>query len=346
VSVVTWVPAGLIQNGQVSAIQFMYNPALVTFTDLAKQAGTLLMWFKNIRLYRITKPFAFTAQQLAEKLADHAFVPCGSAERSRTGWVSPLGRDEETLVHALGPYLMLCARKDEKLLPASVVNEVLLEKVEEIEARQGRKVYRKEKLQLKDDVTASLLPRAFCRSRRLFAYLAPREDLLVINTSSAGQAEELIAALREALGSMPVVPVDVQHAPSAVMTAWLKAQQADQQFVINQDCELFNPLEDGNVIRFTGQDLYADETHVHLAAGKQVKKLGVVWNNSLSCVIANDLTITRVKFEDMVLEKAQESDAESAAQQFDQDFAVMTLELSGFFKSLLAAFGGAKLPDV
>ena len=39
-------------------------------------------------------------------------------------------------------------------------------------------------------------------------------------------------------------------------------------------------------------------------------------------------------------EKAGEADAESAAEQFDQDFAVMSLELAKFFKSLFKAFGG------
>ncbi|MEX2333669.1 MAG: recombination-associated protein RdgC, partial [Pseudohongiella sp.] len=103
-----------------------------------------------------------------------------------------------------------------------------------------------------------------------------------------------------------------------------------------------NPAEDGNSIRCSGQDLTADEIRVHLEAGKQVKKLGVVWNQSLSCVLADDLTITRLRFEDMVLEKAQEADAETAAQQFDQDFAVMTLTLAGLFNAVFEVFGGAK----
>lgn len=303
------------------------------------------MWFKNIRLYRITRSLDLNVETLEEQLASQQFQPCASVERSRMGWVSPVGQQGESLVHAVGPYLMVCARTDEKLLPTSVVNDAVAEQIDEIEARQSRKVYRKEKLQLKDDVTASLLPRAFCRTRKVFAYLAPKDDLLVVNTSSSAHAEALIAGLRDCLGSMPVVPVDVQQAPAYVMTSWLQSQRPDRQFAINMDCELFNPLEDGNVIRFAGQDLSADEVKVHLAAGKHVKKLGVVWNNSLSCVIANDLTISRLKFEDMVLEKALEGDAESAAQQFDQDFAIMSLELSGFFRALISVFGGVKLPD-
>ncbi|MDT8428285.1 MAG: recombination-associated protein RdgC [Pseudomonadales bacterium] len=298
------------------------------------------MWFKNLRLYRFTRPFDTDTETLTEKLQETAFRPCGKAERSRSGWVSPLGKESESLCHGLGDYLMLCLQKEEKLLPATVIKDVLAERVEQIEAAQGRKVYRKERLQLKDEVEAELLPRAFSRTQKIHAYLAVQEDLLIINTSSATRAEELINCLRESLGSVPVVPLSVAHAPSAIMTGWLQRQEGSHHFAIDQECELFNPLEDSNVVRCKGQDLYSKEIMVHLEAGKQVKKLGVVWNQTLSCVLGNDLLISRLKFEDMILERAQDSNAETAAQQFDQDFAIMSLELSGFCKALFAAFGG------
>ncbi len=298
------------------------------------------MWFKNIRFYCFTKPFDMTPEMLEEKLKQHAFQPGPNFDRSRTGWVSPLGKEGETLAHVVGDYIMFCARKDEKLLPASVVNDALAEKVEEIEQKQARKLARKEKLQLKDDVIATLLPRAFTRTRRTYAYLAPKDNLLIINTSSASVAEELTVSLRDSLDSLPVALPTAQHAPSDVMTHWLQQQKASENFVINQDCELFNPLEDSNVVRCKGQDLYSEEITAHLDAGKQVKKLGLVWNDTLSCVVAADLAITRLKFEDMILERAGDGDPESEAQQFDQDFAIMSLAISKFMESLSAAFGG------
>ncbi len=298
------------------------------------------MWFKNIRFYRFTAPLDLSAEALEEKLAEHAFRSGTTFDRTRTGWVSPIGGEHEALTHAVGDYLMFCARKDEKLLPASVVNDALTEKVAEIEQKQARKINRKEKAQLKDDVIAALLPRAFSRTRRIHAYLALQDNLLIINTSSASVAEDLSTLLRDSIGSLPIALPDVQHAPSDVMTRWLEKQKATEQFVIHQDCELFNPLEDSNVIRCKGQDLGSDEIKALLIAGKHVKKLGVVWNDTLSCMIAADLTVTRLKFEDMILERAQEANAESEVQQFDQDFAIMSLEVSRLMKSLLAAFGG------
>jgi recombination associated protein RdgC len=70
-----------------------------------------------------------------------------------------------------------------------------------------------------------------------------------------------------------------------------------------------------------------------------VKNLGVTWNSLLSCSLGDDLSIKRLKFVGMQEEEANE-EVESAAQKFDQEFAVMTLELSAFFKSFFAAFGG------
>lgn len=164
--------------------------------------------------------------------------------------------------------------------------------------------------------------------------------MLIVNTSSATVAEELTNSLRETLGSLPVSLPVAKAAPSDVMTRWLEQNSASEGFSINQECELFNPLEDSNVVRCKGQDLASEEIKAHLDAGKQVKKLGVVWNDALSCVLGADLGISRLRFEDMILEKADEVDAESAAQQFDQDFAIMSLEISKFMESLSAAFGG------
>lgn len=77
----------------------------------------------------------------------------------------------------------------------------------------------------------------------------------------------------------------------------------------------------------------------------------MLWNNLLSCIITDDLGLKRLRFEDMNAEADSiddgfepESGGEEAAQKFDQDFALMTLGLSSFFKSLFPAFGGLEDP--
>ena len=310
------------------------------------------MWFKNLRLYCLTQPFDLPQEAFESQLADHAFIPCNNYEKSRIGWVGPLGsvvlmdEDEEVapmLTHIAGNYIMLCAQMQDRLLPASVVREATQEKVAELEARQARKIYRKEKREIQDDVYGALLPRAFTRSIRVYAYISRAENLLVVDATSSSKAEDLLNLIRDTLGSFPVSLPDSKSPPSDVMTRWLKEQKATNNFEIHNDCELFNPKDGSNVIRCKGQDLESDEIEAHLDAGKQARQLGVQWNNQLSCIIVEDLSIKRLRFEN-ISEESDNFEEESPAKKFDQEFVLMTLQLSAFFKSLFNAFGGLEDP--
>ncbi len=297
------------------------------------------MWFKNARLYCLNEAIDVSPEELEKNLSEQIFHPCSSHDKSRYGWVSPLGKDGEMLTHVQGDYIMICAQKQERILPSSVVNEATEEKVAELEERQGRKIYRKEKRQIKDDVFVTLLPRAFTRNQQTYAYISAKDKLVVVNSASAPKAEALLNLLRESLGSLKVSIPDAKRAPSDVMTRWLKEQRASDNFLIDEDCELYNPTDGSNIVRCKGQDLISEEIQSHLEAGKQVKNLGVTWNSLLSCTLSDDMSIKRLKFVGMKQEEANE-EIESAAQKFDQEFAVMTLELSGFFEAFFAAFGG------
>ena len=98
------------------------------------------MWFNNIQLFRFTQPFTLNAQDLSDKLQKFHFKPCGKLQPASYGWVPPLGKHGFDLIHSASGNLMLCARKEEKILPASVVREFVDEKVAEIEEAQARKL--------------------------------------------------------------------------------------------------------------------------------------------------------------------------------------------------------------
>lgn len=299
------------------------------------------MWFKNLIFYRFTQPFTTDAQTLHEKLAESRFVPCSSQEQSRYGWVTPMGKLSDQLVHASNNHLLLCAKKEEKILPGSVIKELLTEKVEEIEAEQDRKVRKKERDNLKDELMMELLPKAFSRHQLTFAYIAPEAGLLVVDASSAKRADELTAFLRKTLGSLPISLPALQQAPASVMTHWVGEQSPlPTGFELGDEAELKDPSENGALIRCKQQTLLCEEIGVHLAAGKQVVKVALHWNDTLGFVLGEDLILRRVKFSDVVQEKASEMGEADAAAAFDADFTLMTLELSRFLPQLLEALGG------
>lgn len=303
------------------------------------------MWFRNLRLFQLTEPFTLDAEALDEGLRAERFTPCGGLQMQSLGWVSPLGPDFEPLVHAANGCLMLCMRREERILPAAVVREELAERVREIEAAEGREVRRKEQQKLKDDIVHQLLPRAFTRSTHLYAYLDPRNGWIVVDAATAKKAEELVSLLRQSLGSLKARPFEVQQSPVALMTGWLTAAPP-AGLEIGDECELREPVEGGSVLRCRHQDLQAEEIINHLAAGKLVTQLAVSWEERLACVLTDDVAIKRLRFLDLVMDEAAEVEADDPVARFDADFALFSLELSRFIPAWLAAFGGlAERPD-
>lgn len=298
------------------------------------------MWFRNLQVYRFTKPFKWTADELSARLAEAAFHPCGSQESVRQGWVPPLGRHGTDFVHASNGYIMLCARRQQKILPAGAINEQVEERQQQMEEKEKRKLTRKEKQALKEEITFELLPRALTRSALQYAYIAPQEGWLVVNTASAKRGEELVTALRDTLGSVPVIPLTAKNIPIQTMTHWLQQGKMPKLFAFGGECELKELQDQGSIIRCRQQDLCCDEINALLKAGMSVSKLGISWNDSIEAVIDDKLAIKKLKFSDLIQERAASENAEDAATQFDVDFSIMTLELSGFIKALVAAMGG------
>ena len=128
------------------------------------------------------------------------------------------------------------------------------------------------------------------------------------------------------------------------MTAWLLAGTPPEGFGFGHECELRDPSEEGGIVRCKYQDLLSEEINNHLKAGMTVAKLGLSWLGGIDCLIDEQLGIKRLKFDDLIEERADDLDAEGAAAQFDADFVLMTEELSGFFRDLLSAFGGEDAP--
>jgi recombination associated protein RdgC len=304
------------------------------------------MWFKNLCLYRFTEPFTLGVDELAEKLEPLRFKPCGAHEEASAGWVAPLGTAPDALIHAANGYLMVCLKKQEKVLPSAVVNELLQEKIAEEEQESGRKLGRKARTQLKDELLFSLLPKAFTFSRRNYAFIDPQGGWLVVDSASANKAEDLLFLLRKAIGSLSVVLPKTAENPTRMMTQWLLGQDLPANITIEDECELQAQGEGGGVIRCKRHDLSLPEIQNHLNSGKEVTRLAVNWANRLGFVIDKTLTIKRLRFLDLIQDQLKDTDIEDEATRFDVEFTIMAAELSAFLPELMACFGGAEITPV
>jgi recombination associated protein RdgC len=296
------------------------------------------MWFKNLCIYDLTEGFALAAEALEQKLTQFAFQPIGRSELTVQGWVPPLGRQGQQLVHAANGALLLCLQQESRILPPAVIREVLEERVAECEEREMRKLGRREKNRMKEEITLDLLPRSFTCSKRTFGYIDPQNSYLVIDAASWRQAEEFTELLRAGLGTLPIRPLQAEVSPQSVMTGWLYDHRTPADIELGEETVLEDPHKTGAEIRAKRQDLAAGEILGHIKAGKRPRRLAATWDERLSCILDADLSVKRLKFLDIVQEDAGDREPDTAAERFDADFAIMTLELRRFIPRLLELF--------
>jgi len=299
------------------------------------------MWFKNLHIFRFLQPFTLSADALHDELAKAVFQPCGKMDMSSMGWASPLGRDSESLVESINHCLVFAARKEDKILPASVVREFVNEKVEEIETQQMRKVRKREKDEIREEVLLDLVPRAFTRSIYLYAYIDVTNGWLMVDTPSQKKAEEFTSFLRSTLGSLSVISPQVKKNPSQEMTQWLvKQDECPPSFELADACVLTDMTQEGAIVNCKRQDLLAEEIQGHLEAGKVVTRLALEWNDRLSLILDHELVIRRLQMLDLIQVQLDEAQIETPAQRFEVDLAIMTNELAFLIKNIFEVFGG------
>jgi recombination associated protein RdgC len=294
--------------------------------------------FKNVRFFRLDGPLDLDAATLEGQLATRRFRPCGPLDVATLGWYPPTGDEGAALVHGVNGCLLMGVRRQERLLPSAVVAEALDERVSEIEGAEVRSVGRAERRRLREDVLTEMLPRAFLRSRRVPAYLDTVAGWLVVDAGSDKAAEEVVSLLREMLGSLPAVPPRPNRPVTQLFTQWVEGAGLPEGFALGQDCELRDPEDKQSVVRCRGQDLAGEEIQTHLRAGKQVVKLALEWDDHLSLLLHDDLSIKRLRLADALIEDALGGDMEDPAARLDAEFALTALELRALLQRLQEVF--------
>ncbi len=300
------------------------------------------MFFKNAYIFAFTQSFNTSELELIAAMHEHSFTPLGSTEMSHYGWTNSLGKGSDLTTESNGN-ILICARKEEKILPAPVIKEMVAERVEQLEAEQGRNATKKEREQFKEDIIFELLPRAFNRITDTYGYINAKENIIVIDSSSRGKAEDFLALLRKTLGTLPVTSVSPDFDISERMTNWLiDSDRADgllsEIFSFCTSASLKGLGDDAEETIIKNQYLFSAEVKAHLDAEQYVTKLALDFNHSITFMLHDDLSIKRIKFADVISEQNDDYDSGDAQGKLIADFALMAGELNLMINSLYSEF--------
>ncbi|BBF07671.1 recombination-associated protein RdgC [Haemophilus influenzae] len=277
-------------------------------------------------------------ESIEKQLKECEFTPCGSADVSHFGWSAPLATSEN-LSHQADGKILLIAKREEKILPTEVVNRELNKRITALEEKEQRKLKKVERLSLKDDVIATLLPQAFSRIKTTALYIDTMKQLIFVDAASSKTAEDALALLRKSLGSLPVVPLAFNSAPCEVMTKWI-TDTAPDWLILREEVEI-REKEDLGIILCKQKDI-EDEEIIELAKNGSVSKLALEWEDNLKFVLVEDGTLKRLKFDDNITEKSDDIVKEDVTARFDADFVLMVNVLGKTVDSLIKEFGGIK----
>jgi len=292
-------------------------------------------WFSNVTLFRIPE---IDTEALNEALLKRPFAAVSGLDWFSEGWVPPT-QMEDSPVQSIGGIAVVALHRQDKVLPAGAIRERLEAKIREIEANEMRKLGRKEKAELKEQITDDMLPHAFTKSARTRAYLDQEHGWLVVDSGSQNKAETFVSSLRDACPPFPAPLPRTEQSPRTVMTGWLLDGEAAGEFELDAEVTLTDSAEGGSIIRVQRSDLTADDIRKLLDAGRQVTQIGLIWRERIRFTLTDTLQIKKLRFLDVLQEEAS-NQGDTADALIEACYTLMAGELSAMIDDLIEQLGG------
>ena len=294
------------------------------------------MWYKNAIIYLLPDGCPSEAD-LDEKLEQAAFTHCFGFCWFSDGFAPPTPFSSDFVFTAQNSN-RVCLKHEEKVLPSATVRDLVNRTVAEIQEAEARNVGRKEKQQLKEQITDDLLPHALTQSRRTEAIFDTERGYLLVNEASNKRAEQMLIKLREALGGLKVAMPYTRESPSSLMTEWLLQGHAEGDFELGYNVLLQGVGDVVPKVKISKKDLTHPEVIQHAKNGMKVVELELEWREQISFTLTQNFALKRIRFLDVLQEEAEQGD--DAARLTFASQIIMVEALGEMINKLVNLLGG------
>ncbi len=293
--------------------------------------------FTNAIICRLKAGGNLTAAGVEDALATARFLPCGPTQASSSGWIPPRGHEHGPLAEIIAGQTVLKLCTETKAVPAEILKRNVEERVARYKQETGHeRVGKKIKKEFQEEALLDLLPQAFAKRSATMVWIDPIAGTVVIDAGSLSSADRVVSALVQAIDGLSVQPLQPAMSPGAAMAHWLGTREAPAGFTVDRECELKMPDDQKSTVRYSNHTLEIDEVAQHIAAGKIPTRLALTWNDRVSFVLTDAMTLKKLRLLDVVLDDKQGD----AADGFDADVAIATGELRKLIEELVEALGG------
>lgn len=287
--------------------------------------------FGNLTIFRF--PLDFDLDELEASLEGAALKPVGPLELASSGFIPPFGRNSVALSHAVGRVVWLTMGTEKRLLPPSVVNATVAERLAALEKQTGQVPGGRKRREIKEEVLNELLPKAFVQPGRVDMTVDRTHGFIAVDTATRRAAEQAVSLVRLALGSFPALPLNAEVPVRSIMTGWLAGDELPEGFALAEDVELHGGVE-GDVWKGARADLEGEEVRFHLEQGKQAVRVGLTYEGRVSFTLCEDLVIRKFKLLDLAWEQLAGHEMEDLNAEIDARYALSAAEIRKLFQAL------------
>lgn len=255
------------------------------------------MIFKNLNIYSM--PEVPDIGSLESYFESHKFRPCLPSHKSSVGFTRILGKDVRIL--SFNGIHLFCMLSEEKIIPPSSVKTRLNRLVADEEKRQGRKVTRSEKAEMKERVIDEMLLQAFTRTTETWAYIDSTSRILVIDTPSQKLADGIARVIKGSLEGEIIFPLRPKVDVAEVMAGWLRRDLAPNPLQLGDKCEIH---DDKGTIKYRKRSLEDNNLKEYLKDDLRVKVLSLE-TSRCRFVLTDDFLIKEFALKDISLKEIE-----------------------------------------
>lgn len=290
--------------------------------------------FRNLRLFRVDGPWPDSEQSLSSSLEENSFEPCGKFAERSAGWEAPGGEDNPFLCRRLMGADLLQLRTQSRIVPVAAVKEALEQRVAEFRQRTRLEPPRRELTRMKMETRDELISRALLKSERTRACVIPSASLLAIDVATATKAEWLLDQLRPCLPTVRCIPMEFATKPDALMKRMFQGE-LPKGFRLGLECRMQSPADVRTTGTWRNVELSDAAIQRHVADGMRLTHLGLVFDEVMSFVLAEDGSISKLDL--LQGDAADTPDEQEPLARMDADFALLAGSVQRLVEALQSA---------